>query len=237
MYSTPELVRKMNPNVPWENPGGIHPSWTIDGKRLCLTHVPKTGGLAIRQAFGLGRLGHQPIIRKRDWLFTFALVRNPWDRIVSAYHFIRSGGVGRHDPELCRRHLDDGKLSFGDFVRLLESAPVDIMATMIHARPMSFYLCDQAGNVLADYVGRFENLQQTCDYICGRVGVPKVDIPVLNASKHKPYQEYYDSDLIDIVGHIYEQDVRTFKYTFDNSETGEKNSDNGNTNDGWIDLT
>ncbi|MBD2840968.1 sulfotransferase family 2 domain-containing protein [Erythrobacter rubeus] len=72
-------------------------------KSLIFVHNPKTGGRSIIKFLGLDdsepfRFAHAPseLIRKKffqsDWdkFFSFAFVRNPWERYASLYRFQRS---------------------------------------------------------------------------------------------------------------------------------------------------
>jgi hypothetical protein len=81
-------------------------------------HIPKTGGLSIAEAlFGNRAAGH---IRAEDarlifgaWgfqrFFKFCIVRNPWDWLVSAYHYLKTHPTSSAAP-LVQTH------SFPDFI-------------------------------------------------------------------------------------------------------------------------
>lgn len=43
--------------------------------------------------------------RRFDAMFKFAVVRNPWDRVVSAYHFLAAGGLTEADRALSETHM------------------------------------------------------------------------------------------------------------------------------------
>src|SRR5690242_8686296 len=63
-------------------------------------HVPKAAGVSIARALygdlGMGHMTlaeYRTVFRQRafDKMFKFAFVRNPFDRLHSAYHFLRAG--------------------------------------------------------------------------------------------------------------------------------------------------
>ena len=65
-----------------------------------------------------------------------------------------------------------------------------------------------------DFVGRYENLQQSYDTICERVGIPTTELARKNSSNHSNYNSYYDDDLQQLVGEYYKDDLRIFSYNF-----------------------
>lgn len=80
-------------------------------------HINKTGGSSVEEALGLP-FRHQTaaealaVIGRRRWdrRLTFSVVRNPWDRAVSQYHFrVRTGQTG----------LDESGISFTEWLRLV----------------------------------------------------------------------------------------------------------------------
>ena len=75
----------------------------VDDKRKCVfVHVPKCAGNSIVKAFGSDTHSHQPANyywREKKILnyYLFSIVRNPWDRFLSAYLFLKDGGINDVD--------------------------------------------------------------------------------------------------------------------------------------------
>lgn len=193
--------------------------------------VPKTGTHAVRQALrphmspgdmeqvglfvkrqfpiaDLAKLGHGHISLEqlRKFMdpakfaeyFKFAFVRNPFDRFISYCSFItREGNAFKTDPQKVMR-------------RILAEPPSEHVLFW----PQSTFVVDGSGNLLTDYVGRVETMQQSFEFIASKIGIPAVQLEKVNATERSAYRDYYDQELIDGVAKLYADDLRLFGYDF-----------------------
>lgn len=176
-------------------------------------HINKTGGSSIEKALGM-QFDHRSAREKIDAIgnaawerkFTFSFVRNPWDKVVSHYHYrLKTGQAGfRGDPP-----------DFNDWVRLAyaEKHP------LYHDQPLMFavqmdWIADADDRILVDFIGRFENLQGDFDEVCRRIGRDSLQLPHLKPSKHGHYRDYYSAQSRDIIARHFERDIRHLGYDF-----------------------
>jgi len=173
-------------------------------------HIPKTGGISIRQL--LGRKGRQHLTaldylradpRKFAQSYKFAFVRNPWDRLVSAFEFLMAGGFGDPYTLAQRAELMSQGMTFERFVQ--ERLPLDNVVF----RPQHSFVCD--GHNLMDFTGRFERLREDFAVVAGVLGLSP-NLPHRNASNRREWQSYYTSETYDTVGEIYRADIEMFGY-------------------------
>src|SRR5258708_2253062 len=80
--------------------------------RCIFIHIPKPGGSSMAAALFGEASRHVPYFeyeqanpRKFRQFFKFAFVRNPWDRLVSTYWFLRKGGVNEQDRRWAEQNL------------------------------------------------------------------------------------------------------------------------------------
>lgn len=67
---------------------------------------------------------------------------------------------------------------------------------------------DFNGNVIVDYVGRYENLEEEMKYICGRIGIPYHGLPRENVSKDRTsYIEFYDLEERKLIEQLFAKEV------------------------------
>ena len=202
--------------------------------RFIFAAVPKTGTHAVRQALRehLGendleqvglfvskrfpwpdlaaiQHGHLALRQVRphlgdeifDGYLKFAFVRNPFDRFVSYCAFMLRGGddFQRRPRDVMRHFL---------FVEPPERH--------ILFQPQASLLVDEDGTtLLADRVGRVEDLQGSYDAICARLGIASRPLDRVNAALRGDYRQYYDRALIDGVAARYARDLELFGYDFD----------------------
>lgn len=131
--------------------------------------------------------------------FKFAFVRNPFDRFVSYCSFMRrQTGAFDRDPKGVMYHM------------LFVLRPVQ----HILFQPQHQLLVDDAGALMADEIGRVEDMQASYDAICARIGIPSRPLERVNSSRRGDYRQYYDRKLIDGVSDLYARDLELFDYTF-----------------------
>jgi chondroitin 4-sulfotransferase 11 len=145
---------------------------------------------------------HYPmsVIKKvtTDWVynnyFKFGFVRNPFDKLVSAYAYTLNWYL-ENEPNSSYCPKD-----FKTWVKTLD-------------------VNDKYGNQYpyvegCDFIGRFENLENDFKRICDRIGIPMQKLPHHNKTDHKHYTEYYDDETRQIVAEKYAKDIEYFGYEF-----------------------
>jgi len=184
--------------------------------RFIFIHVIKTAGTSITAAlkpFGKthkeilgGYTCHDPaqvIISKMgkasfDSFFSFAIVRNPWDLMVSNYNYVLKS------PKHARHAEFKAFSGFGEYLAW------QCAREFKSQRDYLFSGEEQ----LVDFIGRYENLESDWKTICERIGI-KVELPFLNTTNSRPYLEFYTQELIEMVARKLEADIQQFGYQFD----------------------
>jgi len=180
--------------------------------KVIFIHINKTAGTSVERAFDVdvsfgdrkhlralqirGRVGHEVW----DSYFKFAIVRNPWDKVVSMYH---------HRKQNSRKETLPQKMPFSMWVKNLPYIKTKESRTTNQLD----WITDRKGNIIIDYVARFENLSKEWEKL-KELGNFDLELSHVNKSIHKPYQEYYDEESRDIVTERFKKDIDYFGYTF-----------------------
>ena len=132
--------------------------------------------------------------RHNDLGFTWCVVRNPWDRIVSGYHYY----VGKDARILRKNNIE----SFEQFLRMKK-----------WGKTLTTSMCTFAPQNI-DLIIRFENLNEEFQQIQKFYNVNR-KLPRKNQSEHKHYSKYYTEQwMIDMVADKYDKDIKRFNYDF-----------------------
>ncbi len=170
--------------------------------------------------------------------FTFAFVRNPFDMIVSLYSMYTQypqytkpdvhpklyhpwnqfrdfdalvlGMKNRqHEPdELWRQQLD----------KLNAKTHLDVWNSLKNLQ--TSYLTESwqgrngKGEILVDFVGRFETLEEDFKSVCREISVPALDLIHHGATNHGHYSDCYSEESRDFVCQHFSMDVERFGYSF-----------------------
>ena len=136
--------------------------------------------------------------------FTFAVVRNPYDRYVSACTMLN-----RHDPEYAGNETAAMKRMLA---ALHGGVDTSVFRRLTLLRPQTDLLMDEAGRIGVDFVGRYEDLPGAFAEICRRIGIPEARLPRVNATAHRPADTYYDDELRRLVTRFYRRDFALLDY-------------------------
>jgi Sulfotransferase family len=180
------------------------------GYRCIFIHQRKAAGMSLIEAFGY--FPHQQEfhlyndgVLSPEWhargeteqsYFVFSVVRNPFDRLISSWKYLRSThtrallDVLRQPPQLGHdyRHF---------------------------TRPQIAILRDTSGTLVTDFLLRFEHLQDDFNVLCDRLGKPRQALPHLNASQRQwSYRQYFDLETRKLAEVMFADDITTFGYEF-----------------------
>ncbi|MEQ3624315.1 MAG: sulfotransferase family 2 domain-containing protein [Celeribacter sp.] len=137
-------------------------------------------------------------------MFTFTLVRNPWDRMVSYYHWLR---VQRFDHPAVQLSRD---LPFGEFLAHPHTG------ASLQQGPYGSYMRRADGVEHCAAFVRLEALEQDLAPVRRHLGFP-LSLPAgVNASTRRgDYRGYYDDKSAELVARLCASDIARFGYRFD----------------------
>lgn len=195
-------------------PGGF------DRYKCVFIHMPKVAGTSICKSLFGYQIGHRKYQHyfddnaiKTKKYYKFSFVRNPWDRLLSAYLYMINGSVSSPpEDKLWAKENIEKYDDFNGFVKGWVNGE-NIYKHSLFV-PQNEYLCNQNGVIKVDFVGRYENLEQDFEHVCNVIGA-KIILPKINVTEHKHYSDYYDDESADIVRRVYRIDVATFGYKFE----------------------
>lgn len=187
--------------------------------KIIFKHIPRTAGTSIKEILPEGSfiLGHdyygqgykhlhhhvQPYQKR----FVLSFVRNPYDRAVSAFHYLNTGGNNPNDVIEKENFIAKYNGDFNEFVR--NAFPMTLM--QIHFMPQYSWIYRNDVS-LCNYVGKFENIRDDLQKLDKIINLKPTFVPHQNKSEHKHYEEYYTPETKKIIYNYYEKDFKLFGY-------------------------
>lgn len=188
-------------------------------RRFIFVHIPKTGGSSVIETLFPELIGRWGTYRShflpeeysaRVWreYFTFCFLRNPWDRMVSLYHYWCDGKY----LDLPRRDL-----TFAEFCRSYQQVLRYQGQLNIHAQPQSVFLTRKRRSI--QFCGRYETLQRDFNQVCSHLGLPRTPLPrKIPSLNRRPgsYRQYYaaEPELVALVAQAFAADIEAGGYSF-----------------------
>ncbi len=136
-----------------------------------------------------------------DWknYFKFAFVRNPFDIVVSRYHW----NLGKKNKPT----------SIDGFNKWIKNY---FLNGEYKEDEQWRYIYINGKNEL-DFIGRYENLKADFNFICDKINIspPELGLQKSGYRDKKHYSKYYNQESIELVNKYFKKDLTLFNYNFD----------------------
>ncbi len=166
-------------------------------------NVPKAASSTVRRCLFNCDNDFSMVDPKKDVsdYFSFTIVRNPWDRMVSLWKMFTT--VGFRIEQM--RSMYDNKIK--DFRHFLQ---ITSKINNHHWQPQILFLPEKC-----TFIGKTENLQNDMDIVYDKLGLKRIKIPRANTTNHSHYSKYYDDEARQFVAERYKEDISIFDYKFE----------------------
>ncbi len=198
----------------------------LDDVGLVFVHIPKTAGTSVQTGLSSLPRDHQRrylrlhkharafeyrlVLGEWRWreYFSFAVVRNPFDLMVSSYFWWIEKAHKFKSLKRPRQRV----LAMADFREFVRS---DLGRGSINEyRGDIFDWIALDDEVIVDYVARVETLTEDWRTICDRIGVRGADLPRENRTSRGDYRQYYDDATAELVAERFRRTIERFGYRF-----------------------
>lgn len=213
-------------------------------KNICYVHIPKTGGTSITET--LQKKLQVQVLGKHDNIkmvhevqipsYSFCVVRNPWDRMVSFYfHFVQNIMKSKSILEKYKRHYDKSNRSEKEFDKVLKLFDtigngyeyflnnwlLDEDVWQINKINSKYWWLPKfnqtrwisVGGVSVDKIYKFENINSAYREICEIFDL-QIELKHIHVSKHSNYRDYYNSKTKRFINKVFKEDIQQFGYIF-----------------------
>ncbi|MDY6859982.1 MAG: sulfotransferase family 2 domain-containing protein [Pseudomonadota bacterium] len=196
-----------------------------DETQSIFIHIPKAAGMSIHHVlFDSEELhGHAPAIAyySRDperfqRYFTFTLMREPTNRFVSAFFYLKTAALTDRDGEWGKRYLSafdtpDALLTAMARNPFLRAR----IMSWVHFTPQAWYLTDRQSKVIVDYIGRVETFDESMSEIAARLG--KTYAPTHSNKSKRPRDLALGPQAKTLLENLYADDFLIYHDRFGNT--------------------
>ena len=141
--------------------------------------------------------------QQMDDMFIFTMVRNPWDRMVSYYHWLQTQTF-QHDAVSLAQTA-----SFTDF------AQSDLIITSFRKTPAQHYMTDAAGTKRCNAYIRIEHFTKDAATLVDHLGFELTLDHVKRSDRAQDYRSYYCEGSRNAVEAACAVDIERFGYSFE----------------------
>ena len=186
--------------------------------KFIFIHIPRTGGTSFMSLFTrhIYREHFSYYIymladaKKFNTYFKFCFVRNPYNRCVSTYLYLKAGGNRKGD--LYFKELIEKKYNtFDKFI--LDYLDLHLIHEHNLFKPQFRYIYNFQKECMVDFIGRHESMVDDFLYVSDKINIRK-ELPHINQSnKLKTRPNYYENeDVRRKVFDLYKKDFELLNY-------------------------
>lgn len=213
---------------------------TYHGLQTIFIHIPKCAGSGMAQRLysensktdckSVEFEKHESVSNVLEYMpyylyldyFKFAFVRNPYDRLVSWFHYYKvlwASGTAQRQPcsEKCIERFMP--LTFSDWLSQLlpygENGCSADVACPFHFIANQHEFITSQDKVLVNFIGRFENLSTDWEHVCNIIGFKTQPLAITNKTDRGQFVEYFSDKERELVLSRYENDFKYFGYDLD----------------------
>ncbi len=191
----------------------------FDKNKCIFVHITKTAGTSVALALFDALPYHYQAWQYKvfygaetfEQYYKFAFVRNPWDRVYSAFCYLKGGGWNVDDKRWAEENLGDIN-DFNQFI--MEWLIPERLQSHIHFWPQYRFICDKRGKPMIDYLAYFETINEDYDIISRNIAGSE-ELAHKNSSNRTGYKEVYSEEAKQKVAKLYADDISYFGYRFD----------------------
>jgi hypothetical protein len=132
--------------------------------------------------------------------FKFTFVRNPWDKAVSQFLYLMQSRPDLREFAAIRENA-----SFEEYLERIR------LRKHVQWQEQIDFLHDENGQMLVDFVGRFESFERDARDIVSRLGINLTSLPHTNRSDRTGFQGY-TAEARERIADMYAADIAAFGY-------------------------
>ncbi|MEZ8481631.1 hypothetical protein BCT41_14065 [Vibrio splendidus] len=188
-------------------------------ENVLFIHIPKAAGMSVVKSIYSKESSHHAkasdyikINRERyEDMYVFSVVRDPYERLFSAYNYLLQGGMNTIDKYWKDRFIRKYK-SFEDFV-LRGGLQFAYDNNAEHFIPQYKFICDNESNIIVDRVYKLSELTIAENELSIQLE-KKLKFGKLNQSNHDKFdiREHYNADMLEVVNRIYADDFKLLNF-------------------------
>jgi hypothetical protein len=188
--------------------------------KIIFIHVQRTGGSAlinilksqfgnhieILSQHGNAKTSEASMLDEYKDYYTFGFTRNPWDRILSWYSLIHKND---------QKSIAVERKRFEKFIELNHAD--DFISQQFHYNTLD-YFTDKRGKLMVNEIFHYENFQNEIWKLLKKLNLSKIEIPVINNTAPKIFQDYYTNKSQELISEKCRKDIKYFNYIFNKND-------------------
>lgn len=187
-------------------------------KHKCVfIHIPKNAGSSVLAAFkdnsGRKHAKWSDFYESNDYFFNryvkFAIVRNPLDKLISAYNYSLLGGNHSAGDNALKDQIQQNSSCFNEFVDKLLC--YDFIMQQVLFYPQYLFVFDRQLTCMVDYMLRYEELSIQWPKLAYAINLP-IHLPHKNISVIQTCDVQVSKASLDKIYQLYSLDYQLLEY-------------------------